>query len=41
MDHEPRRPDVQRSEHNLMLLLWGLGGLFVVFLVVVLFAGRS
>jgi hypothetical protein len=33
--------DQKRSDRSLNLLLMGLGGLFIVFLLIVLFVGRA
>jgi hypothetical protein len=40
-DQEGGGLDQKRSDRNLTLLLWGLGGMFIVFLLIVLFIGRS
>ena len=40
-DEEGGGFDQERSDRNLTLLLWGLGGMFIVFLLIVLFIGRA
>ena len=40
-DEEGGGFDQERADRNLTLLLWGLGGMFIVFLLIVLFIGRA
>ncbi len=41
MDDEKQGFDRQRSERRLTLVLVALGGIFVLFMLVVLFVGRA